>query len=119
MKYRYKNLIPIVLVILMAAAWYKLIDTTVNTQKQYDGYLTAARQYAKDGVIIDAITNYDNAINIKDDISVRKEVADLYFNNNRTDEGFDYVETVLSTYPKNVSAYEYAITKYKESNSYR
>lgn len=35
MKYRYKNLIPIVLVILMAAAWYKLIDTTVNTQKQY------------------------------------------------------------------------------------
>lgn len=84
MKYRYKNLIPIVLVILMAAAWYKLIDTTVNTQKQYDGYLTAARQYAKDGVIIDAITNYDNAINIKDDISVRKEVADLYFNNNRT-----------------------------------
>ena len=53
MKYRYKNLIPIVLVILMAAAWYKLIDTTVNTQKQYDGYLTAARQYAKDGVIID------------------------------------------------------------------
>lgn len=118
MKYRYKNLIPIVLVILMAAAWYKLIDTTVNTQKQYDGYLTAARQYAKDGVIIDAITNYDNAINIKDDISVRKEVADLYFNNNRTDEGFDYVETVLSTYPKNVSAYEYAITKYKESNMY-
>lgn len=118
MKYRYKNLIPIVLVILMAAAWYKLIDTTVTTQKQYDGYLTAARQYAKDGVVIDAVENYENAIAIKDDISVRKEVADLYFNNNRSDEGFDYMENIITTYPDNALAYEYAINKYKENNMY-
>ena len=39
MKYKYKNLIPFVLIIFMAAAWYQIIRDSVNTTREYNGYV--------------------------------------------------------------------------------
>ena len=65
MKYKYKNLIPFVLVIFMAAAWYQIIRDSVNATREYNGYVEAARRFSDDKVLLDAVENYNKAIQMK------------------------------------------------------
>ncbi len=111
-KYKYKNLIPFALIIFMVLAWYQIISTSVSLTNEYNGYLKSAREFSKDGILIDAIENYDNAIKMKDSVEVRKEMAEMYKANGMYDEAVDAAEAIISAFPENANSYEYLIDLY-------
>lgn len=118
MKYKYKNLIPFALIFFMALAWYQIIRDNEKVNTQYTQYVEDARSFAKDGVLVDAQDNYLSAIQLKDSIELRQELAELYYNNEMIDEALDYAETIISVYPDNAKAYEYAIGIYMDQELY-
>lgn len=118
MKYKYKNLIPVVLIIFMAAAWYQIVDAAVKAQRQYDQYVEQARNFASDGVFVDALECYTNAIQMRDSVELRIEVSELYRKSERMDEGIEYAENIVSVFPQNASSYEYLMGLYREQQLY-
>ena len=112
MKYKYKNLIPFVLIIFMAAAWYQIIRDSVNTTREYNGYVEAARKFSKDAVLLDAAENYNKAIQMKDSVGLRIELADLYKNNDMMDEASETAQAMITAFPQNAQAYEYLMNLY-------
>ncbi len=118
MKYKYKNLIPFVLIIFMAAAWYQIIRDSVNTTREYNGYVEAARKFSKDAVLLDAAENYNKAIQMKDSVGLRIELADLYKNNDMMDEASETAQAMITAFPQNAQAYEYLMNLYLFQESY-
>ena len=58
----YKALVPIALVLLLAASWYMLIKKTVQVDNSYNKYLNEARRWATEGVAKKSIDNYKAAL---------------------------------------------------------
>ena len=75
---KYRGLMPIVLIVLMVASWYMLISDASKTEETYNNYLTQARKYAEDGITKYAIENYNQALEIKNDVDIYVEVANYY-----------------------------------------
>ena len=119
MKYKYKNLIPVVLIIFMAAAWYQLISDSLSATREYNQYVESARSFSKDGVLFDAVENYNNALKMKDSIELRMELADLYKNNEMLDEATDEAEAMISAFPQNALSYQYLMDLYLYQESYK
>lgn len=63
---RYRALIPIVLVVLMAVSWYMMINNAAKVDNSYNNYLSEARRWANEGIMKYAIENYNAALRIKD-----------------------------------------------------
>ncbi len=118
MKYKYKNLIPFVLVIFMAAAWYQIIRDSVNATREYNGYVEAARRFSDDKVLLDAVENYNKAIQMKDSVGLRMELADVYKDNDMMDETAETAQAMISAFPQNAQAYEYLMDLYLSQESY-
>lgn len=118
MKYKYKNLIPFVLILFMAAAWYQIIDAAVTEDRQYKEYVEQARNFAKDGVLVDSLENYTNAIQMRDSVELRTEVSDLYIQNDLPDDAMEYAENIVSVFPQNAKSYEYLMGLYLNQELY-
>ncbi len=118
MKYKYKNLIPFVLVFFMAAAWYQIIDAAVKENRQYNEYVEKARSYAEDGILVDALEYYTSAIQMRDSVELRTEVSELYVKNNLPDDAVEYAENIVSVFPQNARSYEYLMSLYLDQELY-
>ena len=118
MKYKYKNLIPFVLIIFMAAAWYQIIRDSVNTTRNIMVTWKLPGNFLKDAVLLDAAENYNKAIQMKDSVGLRIELADLYKNNDMMDETSETAQAMISAFPQNAQAYEYLMELYLLQESY-
>lgn len=116
---KYRALVPIVMVVIMAASWYMLITNAAKVEAQYNEYLTAARGYAEDGITKYAIENYTLALEIKSSPELYKEVADYYKAQNKNDDYLDWCEDFLENYPKEAVAYECLIEAYAKDSDYK
>lgn len=109
---KYRALVPIVLVILMAMSWYMLISEKQQVKQEYDTHLHAARKYAKDGITKKAIEEYLLALEIQSSPEIYKEVADYYKNQGEKANHLDWCEDFLELYPKEPYAYESLMEAY-------
>ncbi len=115
---KYRALVPIVMVVIMAASWYMLITDVAKVEDRYNEYLTAARGYAEDGITKYAIENYTLALEIKSSPEIYKEVAEYYKAQNKNDNYLYWCESFLEAYPKEAVAYEYLIDAYAKDSDY-
>lgn len=114
----YRALVPLIMVIVMAASWYMLITNKAEVQSLYDEYLATARRFAEDGITKYAIENYTLALESKSSPELYKEIADYYKSQNKNSDYIDWCEDFLDVYPKEATAYECLIGAYAQEADY-
>jgi len=114
----YKLLVPLVLVVLFAASIFMTFDSNGKTEKLYKDYLAAARSFAEQGIIVDAIENYQNAIGVKDSFALNMEIANFYKSQNEIDMAVSWGHEILKDYPKSIEAYKFLMEMYIEIEDY-
>ncbi|MCQ2455531.1 MAG: WG repeat-containing protein [Clostridia bacterium] len=114
----YKAWVPIGLVVCLVLSFYMLFNTRITTAKEYDNYLSTARDYAKQGIAVDALENYAKALGIKNTIDVNVEVGNFYVKINDVVGAIGWGEQMVETFDTNPQAYEFLLSRYRENNDY-
>lgn len=114
----YKTLVPIALVICMVLSFYMLITTRTTTLKEYNTYLSEARNYAKQGIAVDALENYAKALAIKNTVDINIEVGNFYVEMEDVVGAIGWGEKMVETFTKSPEAYEFLLKRYRESNDF-
>ena len=113
----YRKLVPLVLIIILAASWYLLINETYKESKEYETYLAEARKWAEDGITKYAMENYNKALEIESSVELYIEIAEYYKEKGKEDDYLDWCVKFFETYPTEPRAYDALVAAYmKESN---
>ena len=116
---KYRALVPVVLIVLMAASWYMLIHDAVTVESSYKSYLSEARKYAEDGITKYAIENYNSALDIKQTPEIYSEVAEYYKGQGKDAEYVAWCEKFFETFPTNAKAYDCVLDAYLTDKDYK
>ncbi len=114
----YKNAVAIAMVALMVFSIYSTVANANDQEKEYEGYLKAAREMAKLEVIEDAATNYRKALDMKDTVDVNIEIGQMYVDNGWLSEAISWGEGVVEKYPEEPAAYEFLLQQYISAQHY-
>lgn len=116
---KYKNIFPLVLIFLMLISTYLMVSNSAQEAGEYNDCLKNAREYAKQGIIVDALEFYDNALKMNNSLDVCVEKGKLYLDNNMMSEAIEWGEDIVNKYPKEPDAYDYLLTSYYTSEDYK
>lgn len=115
----YRKLVPIAVVVVMALSWYMLISNKLSVDREYNKYLTEARNYADINVTKYAVENYSKAISVKSSVDLYEEVADYYSRQeNSYDAWLAWCEKFIEQYPKSSEAYDCILQNYMSVKDY-
>lgn len=115
---KYRALVPLVMVVLMAASWYLLIKDSAEVDAAYNKYLIEARSFAEDGITKYAIENYTLALEIKSSPEVYAEVANYYKSQEKDAKYLSWSEDFFEKYPTNSLAYDCVLDAYISAKDY-
>lgn len=114
----YKGWAPVILAVCMVLSFYMLINTRQEVQREYDGYLTVARENAQKGIMVDALANYISALAMENTIEVNLEVGEFYVKMGAVDEAIGWGQQMVESFPKLSASYEFLLTRYRENNDF-
>lgn len=114
----YKALVPLALVVCLLLSYYMLFSTRAETGNQYKAYVEAARGYAEQGVVVDALESYAQAVAIDDNIDLNVEIGKLYITANDIDSAIEWGEQMVEKFPNDPKAYEFLLTQYRDCNDF-
>lgn len=104
------------LVALVVCSWYMLIDNTQRDNQQYAAYLNTAREKAELGLSEVALGYYESAMDYRDSIELRDEVAQFYKDEFSVSNYEAFCELIIEDYPYEKVGYERMAQLYKELN---
>ncbi len=113
-----KTLAPIVLAVLVALSFYKLYSDRSAVKAEYTSYVTEARKYAEQGIIVDAIDNYSKALQMNDTLELSLEVGKFYVDMKDIVSAIGWGEMLIEKYPKEPAAYDFLVDIYLKNNDY-
>ena len=114
----YKQIVPIVLVVLLALSIYVLYSTKANELNNYNKKLEEARSYREQGIQIDAEELYKQALLDKPSIDLYMEIGSFYLEAERIDDAIEWGAGVTKAYPEDVRGYEYLMGIYEQQEDY-
>lgn len=106
------KMLPLLMIVLMVASSYKIISTATEKSKLYNGHLEAARTFASKGIIVDAVKEYDEALNMYKSKEVCLEIGKMYNDNEMGGDAVSWGEKMMEMYPDEPFAYEYTLNSY-------
>lgn len=114
----YGKILPIVLVFALLLSWYSLFSDAITLERQYKEYLSTAREKRDVGIIVLAVENYTQALNLKDNPDIYIEVADLYAEQGETRRYVEWCENFFDSHPKEPKAYDCILKAYYTVKDY-
>lgn len=118
MKKKYKNLVPLVLIVLMGLSWYQLNSNAVAKQNEYNKHVEEAKRYEELGILTYAQKSYMDALKIKDDIEIRFKVAECIKENDER-AYLKYCQEILEKHPYNIKIYEILAEYYQQKKDFK
>lgn len=113
-------LMMLVLLILTGTTWFGIAGNQAKTQKNYEGYVEAARRYAAKEVYIDAIDCYKKALELDTkNYDLTLELADAYYSLNDKTTFVTQCEKAISIDNTKSVAYMKLAEFYKNKNDYK
>lgn len=101
---------PVVLPLALAGSFLFLVKSRMETRAEYNGYMKAAAEYAQNGVLTDAVANYQAAIRISPTPEGYLAVGQLYLDNQQYREAEKwYTNELLELYPDDARSYEFGL----------
>lgn len=113
-----KILAVVALIALLAGSWYTMFNDAAAKEKEYNGYVTVARDKKEKELYDEALDSYSSALGMYDTLELREEIADLYKSINRIDSYLAFCEQTITKYPYDERAYIRIAEKYNESKNY-
>ncbi|MEG1887249.1 MAG: WG repeat-containing protein [Oscillospiraceae bacterium] len=95
-----------------------LYDTKSNELKQYNEYLSMARDSGDKGIQVDADVFYQKALSVKPSLELYVEIGEFYKNMKQTKKAINWGNTILNVYPKMASGYEFLMNIYIDRKDY-
>lgn len=108
----YKNLIPILLIALMALSIFSTIKDAANQKAQYESALKAGRKAAEQGIVDDAISNFQIAMELHPSVDTAVELGQVYVEQGWISEAASWGEDVLEQFPEEGKAYIFLMEQY-------
>lgn len=115
----YRYLVPVALIVFMALSWYQLITSVQTEQKEYDNMLHNARSFAEQGIMVEAVSNYQNALSIKESMELYQEISDFYQKYGNQDEQISWDLSFSEKYPESAEAYLPLLKDYYNQKNYK
>lgn len=114
----YKNLIPIILVVLFLLGIYMKVDENLGIKEEYNTYLKAARAYREKQIAVDAEKNYLEAVDVMPSVELYVEVGEFYYELVSNRKAMEWGEDLVEVYPEDSQGYEFILRVYKEIGRY-
>ena len=114
----YKFLIPLLLVVLFGASVYSLSGEKVELKQEYNQYLEQARECREQGIQVDALSFYNQALTMEPSLDLSLEIGDYYLELEDSDEALSWGESLVESYPKESKAYEFLMDLYLNTENY-
>lgn len=115
---KYKNLVPLVLIVLMLVSTYSLVSTATGLNSEYKTALEKARNFSKQGIVVDAFEEYEKALDLKNTLDICLEVSEMYKNNEMLSDLQEWAEYTVEMYPGEPEAYEMLLNAYLQMQDY-
>ena len=115
---RNRILVPIGLVTILLLSYYMLYAERTAVEKEYRAYIEAARSYVEQGIIVDAIKNYRDALDVSDTLELNLEVGEVLVNAKEMGAAINWGEDVIDKYPNEPGAYAFLLSVYKSNTDY-
>ncbi len=114
----YRKIVPIALAVLLVLSWISLVYSAGTKNAQYEELLATARNFAEKKVAKYAVENYRKALDIKDSVAVRREVADFYKSVEKNEDRLIWCEQFITDYPRAPEAYDSLLDAYIMNNRF-
>ncbi|HPC99873.1 MAG TPA: WG repeat-containing protein [Acetivibrio sp.] len=114
-----KTLSLIFVIFLFAAAWYTVVQKSVQLPLKYNTNIEQARELARKEIYQKALDHYKAALQLKDDdIGIHIEIAKIYLAINDEWSFEYYCKKMMKEFPKNPEPYEILANYHKEASDY-
>lgn len=114
----YGKLVPVCLIFFMLLATYKMISDAKQKEQEYNGYLETAREMTGQGIMVDALQNYEKAIHMYPSLALYKETGAMIEELGSYKQRISWGQQMVADYPDAGEGYEYLIDVYLEQEKY-
>ncbi len=114
----YRKLVPVIMIFLMVISVYYFFDNINRTNQEINGYISQGDKFYKEKLYVKAIDEYSKAKAIQSSVGIDKKIADCYEQQGMELDTERLYEDMLENYPKDVTAYEYAVAFYMRTEDY-
>lgn len=115
---KYNNLIPLLLVFLMALGIYSDYTGAAEKREKINENLTVARENRKKGIVQDALTYYQAAIELEDNFAIELEVGEMLEEAQFYKEAEEWGEHLVEKFPKEADGYSFLLAQYITDEDY-
>lgn len=114
----YKYIAPILLIALYMGTCYGYVTDRKQIIEEYNMYLELARDYAEQGIQVDAESNYMLAYKLMSSEELGKEIGNYYSEESILNKTEQWGETLIGEYPKSSVGYELLLETYIGKENY-
>lgn len=115
---KYKNLIPVLLICFMALGIYNTYTGAAEKQEKINENLEKARENRKKGVIQDALTYYETAMNVEKNFDIEREVGQMLEEAELYKEAEKWGEHLIEKFPREPNGYSFLLAQYIADGEY-
>ena len=117
---RIKLLLPLWLILMYFGGIAFMLQSRKENIDEYHMFVEEARDYAKNGIVVDAISAYQGALALHPDINLALEAGEIYLNDETYQDAANwYTNTLYTGFPNERATYEYGIRLYLAQDNYR
>lgn len=114
----YRKITPALFIVLFAISVIMLVQNYINENTEFQENVKKARLYADEGILIDADTFYQQAIEIQPDFDISLELANMYVKYKDEDTAINYGEQLIENFPEESEAYSFLLERYVKDEDY-
>lgn len=115
---RNRILIAFAVAVLFLISWYYMFNNSSKQEFQYNAYIEDARNYVKKQLYKKANISYQKALEMKNSLELKCEIAQMYYDWEKYYEYVTMVEGIISEHKKSNKGYELLIKYYYDTNDY-
>ena len=118
MKNKYRSLVPICLVVLMAVSIYSMVSAASSKEKEIDELLNKASSCAQQGLYDKSASYYSSIIEKDNRIDYYLNVIDMYYDAEQYEACSKWCEKALTSFPKDARSYDRMIRVCLQQKAY-
>lgn len=106
---KYQTIMPILLPAVLVVSCVYMVQGRIQTKEQHESYIASAEDYAKNGIVADAVAAYRAALQINPSPQTYLAVGQLYLDQKFDREADRWYEEMLKQYPDSAVTYEFGV----------
>ena len=108
----------VLLIVVLLGSWYTIFNNTNTENREYANHLSTAREKARLEIYDIAEENYAAALEMDDSIALRDEIAQFYYDMQKTRTYESFCEDIVELYPHEAVGYERLAQLYCDEGAY-